>query len=253
MNGYLYCVYTEDGLKNDYFNKELIPSFNSLKKLLPDSSVALYTNVKFNNDEHGFDHVIYDEDIDKRLIAKAHGLLKSPYDRTIFLDTDMIIHRDIINDIFGVLDEFNFAVVYGNCFEKGTVYPDFNTGLIGVKNNSETKKLLEEWIDLFEDTLKACPLSPARRAMGPRVGGNSFGTATGNDQWAFRKVFMKNKTMFHILPPYFMLRWNMMRDYPKFAVLSHDRSMDEDMISKVTIRLIDSYKNQLHKKNIYYW
>jgi len=242
-NGYLYCLYSEDGQQDwrvprnwkarDYFDKELIPSFNSLKLAVPAASVSLYTNVNFDNGAGfypGFDHVIYDEDIDKRLIAKAHALLKSPYDKTIFLDTDTIIHRDIINDIFEVLDEFNFAVVYADAFSKGTVYPDFNTGLIGVANNDETKKLINEWIKLFEKT----PSSKGKRV---------------NDQWAFREVFMKNKKMFHILPTYFMYRWHLMRQYPSYAVLTHDRGPEDAPADKkqstlkkhVTKKIIKTY------------
>tara|TARA_R110000751_G_scaffold194707_3_gene300098 strand:- start:2704 stop:3405 length:702 start_codon:yes stop_codon:yes gene_type:complete len=220
-DGYLYCLYSEDGQKNDYFHKELIPSFTSLKLAVPTASVSLYTNVKFNNDV-GFDHVIYDEDIDKRHIAKAHALLKSPYDRTIFLDTDTIIHRDIINDIFKVLDEFNFAVVYGGAFSPGTIYPDFNTGLIGVTHNDETNGLLSEWVRLFEQTP---PLK----------------TGELLDQWSFREVFMKNKTMFHVLPTYFMYRGDIIRQYPRKAVMSHDRSPVDGF----------TYKSNVTKKIIY--
>jgi hypothetical protein len=221
--GYLYCLYSADGQKTDYFDKELIPSFNSLKQVIPTASVSLYTNVKFDNDA-GFDHVIYDENIDKRHIAKAHALLKSPYDRTIFLDTDTIIHRDIINDIFKVLDEFNFAVVYGGAFSRGSVYPDFNTGLIGVVNNDETKRMIGEWVQLFEQT--------------PRPGKGEL-----QDQWSFREVFMKNKKMFHILPTYFMYRPNMIMQYPRYAVLTHDRSTKDGLTHKrnVTTKIIKAY------------
>jgi len=227
--GYLYCLYSEDGQKNDYFDKELIPSFSSLKLTVPTASVSLYTNIKFDNDE-GFDHVIYDEHIDKRHIAKAHALLKSPYDRTIFLDTDTIIHRDIINDIFKVLDEFNFTVVYGGAFGAGTIYPDFNTGLIGVANNNETKTILNEWVRLFEETPRALRM--------PRCSGGSL-----KDQWSFREVFMKNKKMFHILPTYFMYRWHIMKQYPRHAVLTHDRSAKDGLTyrNNVTKKIINTY------------
>ena len=243
MNGYMYCLYSDDGRENDYFNKELVPSFKSLKRAVPAANVALYTNIKFNN--IGFDHVIYDENIDKRLISKAHALLKTPYDKTIFLDTDTIIHRDIIDNIFEVLDEFKFTVVYGDAFSKGSVYPDFNTGLIGVKNDSETQGLINEWIRLFEktpdnnhalvhelkhvdETKRKWPVLKEKRV---------------NDQWAFREVFMKNKKIFHILPTFFMYRWHLIRQYPKYAVMTHHRSIKDGLVDKknVTKHIVTHY------------
>ena len=100
--GYMYCLYCEGGKKGDYFYKELSPSVRSLKSALPEANVSLYTNLRTDAEleECGFTTVIHDDNIDRRLIAKAHALLKSPYDKTIFLDTDTVIHRDIINDIF---------------------------------------------------------------------------------------------------------------------------------------------------------
>ena len=136
-----------------------------------------------------------------------------------------IIHRDIIDNIFEVLDEFKFTVVYGDAFSKGSVYPDFNTGLIGVKNDNETAKLINEWINLFENT----PINNNQ--------------TRANDQWAFRKVFMKNKKIFHILPTYFMYRWHLIRRYPEYAVLTHDRSTVNRVVDKknVTKKIIKTY------------
>ena len=45
----------------------------------------------------GIDQVIFDKEINKSHIAKAFALLNSPYEKTIFLDTDTFIHRKTIN------------------------------------------------------------------------------------------------------------------------------------------------------------
>ena len=212
-SGYLYCVYSEDGKKNKYFNNEFLVSYNSLKKCVPDCNVTLYTNIKFDNI---YDiNVIYDENIDKRLICKAKGLLKSPYDKTILLDTDIVIHRKIINDIFSVLDEFDFTCCYGNAMpSRGTIYPDLNTGLVGVKNNNFTREQINIWISKY---------------------------SKGNDQTPFRDyVFMNNKNKFHILPTYFMYRWHHYKSYPSQAVLTHSHGMSKNV---VTENIIKSWRN----------
>ena len=218
--GYLYCVYSGDGKRNRYFNNEFLVSYDSLKKSIPDCSVALYTNIKFDNN-YGINHIIYDENIDKRLICKAKGLLKTPYDKTIFLDTDTIIHRNIINDIFIVLDEFDFTCCYGNALpHRGTIYPDLNTGLVGVKNNDFTKQQINVWISKYSG---------------------------GNDQTPFRNhVFMKNKSKFHVLPTYFMYRWNHYFSYPTQAVLTHSHEMSKDTITK---KIINNWTEGLQIEN----
>jgi len=207
--GYLYCVYSKDGKINRYFNKFLV-SYHSLKKTLPDCNVTLYTNIKFNN-TYGINHIIYDKNIDERLICKAKGLLKTPYDKTIFLDVDIVIHRDIINDIFKVLDEFDFTCCYGNGNGpyRGTIYPDLNTGLVGVKNNEFTRQQINIWISKYSG---------------------------GNDQRPFRNyVFMENKSKFHILPTYFMYRWAHYISYPTQAVLTHCHEMSKNDSTKIII------------------
>ena len=212
-NGYLYCVYSNNEHPNKFFNDQFLVSYQSLKKTLPQSQVALYTNIKFEN-TYGIDHVIYDPQIDKNHISKAIALLKSPYQKTILLDTDTIIHRDIINDIFSVLDEFNFTCCHGNFWASGEIYPDLNTGLIGVNKNSFTNEQITQWITKHRKN--KCK----------------------SDQKFFRDIFMRHKKEFYILPAYFMYRWHHYRDYPKQAVISHDTSMSK---SKITSKIISSY------------
>ena len=198
-NGYLYCAYSEDGDPNEFFTKEFLVSYESLKEVVPNCNVTLYTNIKFDN-TYDIDNVIYDENITTSHIAKAEGLLKSPYNKTIFLDTDTVMHREIINDIFTVLDEFDFTCCYGNNWNKGSIYPDFNTGLIGVKKNDFTVSEIKNWIKQFKKY------------------------DMESDQKHFRDIFIKNKKNFHILPAYFMYRIQHYKDYPKHAVLTHYRS-----------------------------
>jgi len=218
-NGYIYCVYSEDGKVNDYFTKQFIVSLNSLRNILPNCKVSLYTNIKFNN-KYNINNVIYDNNIKKSHIAKAYALLKSPYNKTILLDTDTIIHRDKINDIFKVLDDFDFTCCHGNLWNAGSIYPDFNTGMIGVKNNDFTKNEIKIWINNFNK-----------------------GNVT-SDQKQFREIFIRNKHNFYVLPAYFMYRFEHYRDYPKHAVISHTLTMKK---KDITRQLIDKFTKDIKK------
>ena len=216
-DGYLYCVYSEDGKPNKFFTKEFLVSYKSLKEAIPNCNVTLYTNIGFDN-TYGIDNIICDENAPKSHIAKAEALLRSPYDKTIFLDTDIMIHRKIINGLFKVLDEFDFTCCYGNFWSKGQLFPDFNTGLIGVKKNDFTTREIKNWIiDFNKNDMES-------------------------DQKHFREIFMRNKNKFHILPNYFMYRSQHYLDFPRRAVLTHSHSMSKN---KVTENITEAFLEYL--------
>ena len=216
-NGYLYCVYTLDQKPNKFFTDEFLVSFKSLKEILSTCHVSLYTNIVFDN-TYGIDNIIFDPKMDKNHICKAVGLQKSPYQKTILLDTDTVIHRPIINDIFEVLDDFSFTCCHGNFWASGQIYPDLNTGLIGVLKNKFTNRQINKWIRKHKKK------------------------KSKSDQRYFRDIFLEYKKQFYILPPYFMYRWHHYRDYPEQAVLSHSHSMSKD---KVTSKIIEAYTKSL--------
>jgi hypothetical protein len=218
INGYMYCVYSTDGKINDYFTKQFLISIKSLRKAIPQCKISVYTNIKFENKYNIT--VIYDKKIKQSHIAKAYALLHSKYDKTILLDTDTLIHKSKLNDIFDVLDDFDFTCCHGNFWNAGSIYPDFNTGLIGVKHNELTNKEINIWIDNFNK-----------------------GNIT-SDQKHFREIFMRNKNKFYVLPVYFMYRFEHYRDYPKHAVISHTLTMSKKTITK---QLIDKYNKELKK------
>lgn len=228
-NGFIYTCYKDsqeggcqwsehrsDLLSKDYFKDEFLISYASLKKQIPDAKVALWTNIEFENC-YGIDHVIYDKNIERRVISKAKALLLSPFENSIYLDTDTIIHKPIINDIFKVLKEFSFACCHGNQNSKGSIFPDFNTGMIGVRHDAYSNSLIKLWIKLY---------------------GNS---KDFNDQKYFREIYMKNKKAFYTLPFYFMHRHWHFSEYPSQAVISHDHSMCKDTITKNIINHLNDH------------
>lgn len=206
-NGFLYSIYSKDEKPNRFFEHQFLRSLESLKNILPDCSVTLYTNIKFDN-KYKIDNIIEDAEIPKKHIAKAYGLLKSPYKKTVFLDTDTIIHREVINDIFTVLDEFDFACCAGNVFGRGSIFPDYNTGLLGVKKNSFTNQEIKKWIKGFEEEDMVL------------------------DQKHFREIFMRNKTKFYTLPWWFQHRYEHFDEYKSNRVITHSQSMSTNEVTK---------------------
>lgn len=230
--GYIYAVYSKDHKANKAL-KHFKQSLTSLKQTVPNAKVALYTNIGDLKIDQ-VDFVIYEKDMIKHHISKAYALLKSPFYKNIFLDSDTIIKREIIEDVFEVLEEFELAGCYSRCWAQGTIYPDINTGLLGFKKNKKGIELIDEWINLHKTQLYWCKL--------PRGALNECGILTNKDhtyydQLSFRKMWMKNKKNLYVLPCYFQARVNHFKNFFNNMVIYHDQSMN-----------IEEIKNKILKK-----
>ena len=100
-SGYLYIAVGE------MFRYEAERSSRSLKRFTQ-FPVCLITDDK-NFSSPQFDQIIYVEDIGKSFEVKITGMQMSPYDKTVFLDSDVFV-CDSIDDIFLVLDHFDMAL-----------------------------------------------------------------------------------------------------------------------------------------------
>lgn len=124
-----------------------------------------------------------------------------PYDRTLFLDTDTYILGDITG-IFSLLNHFDIAVAhnpyrnYCNKDESNADIPDsfpqFNTGVVAIRKNSATKKMLDEWNRLFYD---------------------KYSFNMDYNQPAFREAIYRSDVRIATLPP----EYNYYFTYPSYA------------------------------------
>ncbi len=153
VQGYLYVAV---GIK---YIKEAEISATSLRRFtqLP---ICLVTS------DDQYDHPVFSQII--RVAAaetyanKIVGLQASPFIETIFLDSDTFVCSSIDN-VFEVLNIFDMAMTVDNFihsysfFQKHRpdfklryegVIPEYNTGVIAMKNNAGTKKLLSDWMNL---------------------------------------------------------------------------------------------------------
>lgn len=161
-------VYVAFGEK---FLGEAADSAASAKRHMPDVPVALITG------EEGAANPIYDWIISRPLVTKDQ-LLKltpraaeftpthvafynkiallaaSPYEKTLFLDTDTRVCGTMY-EVFSALDNARLvgahAPVRGPVGRSGTVgyFPEINTGLVGFHGAGRSEALLERWKALF--------------------------------------------------------------------------------------------------------
>ena len=118
--------------------KEFFHSFSSLRSTNPSCPVTVFTDYeeilrspldyKRNKIKNGFG-----------LKPKVLGIKSSPYNRTIFLDTDTEI-KGSIGPLFSYLDNHDF------CLAKEFIIPSaFNTGVISFRDSPSIKTFIDFW------------------------------------------------------------------------------------------------------------
>jgi hypothetical protein len=235
-SGYIYSIYSKD-YKPNHALRQFGQSLASLKKTLPNAKVALYTNIsdikKFWNQGDQIDFVIYEKDMIQHHISKAHTLLKSPFFKNIFLDSDTIIKRGILGDIFDVLEDYELAGCYSRCWSQGTIYPDINTGLLGFKKNKKGIELINQWINLHKTQVDWCKLP-----RGPLKEQGTNYDHTHYDQLSFREMWIKNKKNLYILPSYFQARIPHFKEFFNNMVIYHGVQMNIEDIQRGILKSI---------------
>lgn len=106
-----------------------------------------------------FDEVVINDDLNNYLyLSKILGMQNSPFDNTIFLDSDTFVCTDISNlfelsnlvDIATTIECKIHTAVLAN-IEYKNIIPEFNSGVIFFKRNLQTEKLFSDWLQICTD------------------------------------------------------------------------------------------------------
>jgi hypothetical protein len=151
---------------------EAINSAETLKALHPTIPVALFTDMKplFGQRVKPFDKVLPLEpgnvgvpnEWAQGLLVKVRGMARSPFKRTLFLDTDTRILGDL-SPVFDLLSEYAIAAV--PCTPETSmsckVYgPMFNSGVIAYRDEKKIRTLFRKWEDLQRQHMKVAAANP---------------------------------------------------------------------------------------------
>ncbi len=172
-------IYTAGGKQK--FVDEAIYSAKSLKKYNASLKTTLFTDFK-NLKSKYFDNIIYQEPVKHPQKYKIENMLNSPYDFTLYLDSDTQIVSNI-EELFDFLATYDMAVTNRvKC--KWTAHPVFidyidetcyNGGFLLFKKSEASSKFIKAWLDKMnlnkDDEIKS-------------------GTATG-DQVPLNKLFFE--------------------------------------------------------------
>lgn len=170
-NGYLYIAIGE------MFRYEAERSARSLRRFT-DFPVCLVTDdAEFTSPQ--FDQIIYVENIGRSFEVKITGMQMSPFDRTVFLDSDTFVCNPI-DDIFEFLDYFDMACTldvngYSLSFWaqyqpeykiklKGVLH-EFNTGVVGFKKNADVAAFMVEWLAIHRELKMYADMPTFREAF----------------------------------------------------------------------------------------
>jgi len=153
--GYIYIVSNSVGgnRKINYIN-EAIFSAKSLRKVEPNANICLFTNKEIENDVFSEIKIV-----DMSLRCKQYYLDKSPYEKTIYIDSDTYINHNI-EDMFVILDKYD--IIACNDYARKRTFPipeymnipyafsEINGGILGYKKNKNFDTFLNLWKLYYE-------------------------------------------------------------------------------------------------------
>ena len=121
----------------------------SLKALHPDLTVCVITDEPWPNEPKP-DMVLQREAV-LNVGAKPSYLGQSPFAETLFLDTDTIIVRPII-EVFDLLEYFDMGISFLSQFLRSDPYylPWCNSGVILYRNNERMRQMCGLWLELYQ-------------------------------------------------------------------------------------------------------
>lgn len=156
-------VYAIMGSPGGKYLKEALSSARSLKKYEPDIDICIVTDRPEMVPLHdAIDQLVKCDSPPKSLIlrAKIDALMRSPYNKTLFLDSDTHICGPIMH-MFDVLDHYDIAMTIApRRVDPGWVtkdtdipswFPEFNSGVILMRKSLSTARFILEWRQMYMD------------------------------------------------------------------------------------------------------
>ncbi len=256
-------IYIATGKK--YVDEALV-SAATLKKHVPDLPVTLFSDLDVKSSY--FDRIIKIKNPVFGFEDKIRQMPKTPYDLTLFLDTDTYICDDI-SELFDLLDRFDIAARHANRRKQYFIenvpgsFTELNSGVVVFKKSNELKLLFSNWLkfylrdkkkDLSElytsEIIRYCPETQTRESK-VKVGfkkkidylkKRKFPRGI-NDQPTFREALYKSKLRMAILPSKYNMR---KKGFVNGKVkIIHGRYWDFGLVERVI--------NSSHSPRVFVW
>lgn len=170
--GFIYICHGER------FLAEALASIRSLRRHMAGVPVTVFADVQVGTAPlPGVEVVAIELDRTVRperhvgFLAKALNMGRSPYARTVFLDTDTHVCADLA-ELFRLLDRVDLAAAHAPVMSSWDVvpeegapplsdaFPEFNTGVVAWRRNDRTARFFAEWTAGYRRLLAADPGLP---------------------------------------------------------------------------------------------
>lgn len=191
----------------DQFVAEAEVSAQSVRDAMPNIPIAIATDI---NPDFEFDYVINITDPDYTFTDQISHLHRSPFQRTLHLDTDTYVYTDS-GELFDLLDQFDVAAAHNHNRSAFNVpgipksFPEYNTGVVVYENTDQFQNFTQSWMKNYEMLYKK---------------------DNPQNQPSFRKTLYESDLELMTLPP----EYNLMLRYPGHAIgtvkIFHGRLLD---------------------------
>lgn len=134
-------------------------------------------------------------------VDKIANMRRSPFERTIYLDSDTYVVDEIVH-LLDLLDGYDLAVAFAPAYrgldDPGVpkAFHEFNTGVLAWRRNERTEAFMAAWQQTYEAWLEDEPFPGARKASRSRRA----------DQPAFRRCAWEQGLSVFVLTPEYNFR-----------------------------------------------
>jgi hypothetical protein len=146
---------------------------------------------------------------------KIANMRRSPFERTIYLDTDTFVVEEIVH-VLALLDHFELAVAQDPSRRRNgdqqvpDAFGEFNTGVIAWRADERIAAFMSSWEETYLSWLEHEPFAGAARASAKRRARLEPGRAPSwggaADQPAFRHCAWEHDVRLFVLPAEYNLR-----------------------------------------------
>jgi hypothetical protein len=187
---------------------EALVSAASLKRSMPGLPVTLYSDVAVASPH--VDRVVNagPNPSFPGCAAKIPHIAASPYDQTLFLDSDTYVCGDLA-PLFALLDAFDLAAAHAPTravYEVEGVpdsFPEFNTGVLLFRRSAAVQSAFSSWADLFSRYLERLRRDEVRWLRPVENRSHLL-----NDQGVFREALYRSSVRIATLPPEYNCRFS---------------------------------------------
>lgn len=183
-------IYIATGKK---YVDEAAVSARSAKEHMPDIEITLFSDQGSEVGYEGvFDNMAGISDTDGSCRDKIRPLLDTPYERTLFLDTDTFVCAPVY-DIFTMLDRFDIALAHApdryqyDLPDLPDCFTELNSGVIAFRKSDGVLELLKQWEYTFYQML-------------------AEDSGSHRDQHSLRDAIYRSDLRFLVLPPEYNFR-----------------------------------------------